>query len=85
MVGGWLSSGQDQDSGSHVSRGDTCPQVAGLEPDSPCIVASGTGLPFLGVKDGKAPPAPGLPTGARPWQCRAQTPGEVPAAHQCWD
>lgn len=48
-----MSSGQAQDSGSQATRGHTCPWAAGLEPDSLCLMASGTGLPFLGIKDEK--------------------------------
>lgn len=75
-----MSSGQAQDSGSQASRGHTCPWAAGLEPDSLSLMASGTGLAFLGIKDEKVPPGLGLlyKQGAGLWQRMPQTPSEAP-------
>lgn len=40
------------------AEGHMCPRAAGLEPDSLCIMVSGSIFPFLGIKDEKVPPGP---------------------------
>lgn len=63
--------GQDQDSDCHRDRDQMWDQgqVSGLDQVPSAQLGSGTGLPFLGIKDEKMPVPPGHAVGSRMLVC----------------